>query len=754
MEKQNSKNRRSLFLKILFAFVISTLIPVSLLGIYSIDRTFQTTQDAAVGTNLLISQQAERQSDVFLSNVGRTIEAVMENISIQPSDSENVNNILDYYQQNYTIVDAPVFRSFILLDKNGSVVNISPFNPSFIGYDYSNQDAYASVIKNKTQYFAPIVEVSPVTPAPTIKMAVPEIVNGEVNRVLIADVSLQAVSSFNNQTKVGETGFAFIFDQNGTIVAHPNSDFVEQQQNISNIYNGLSKSSFSNENAIFWPQDNPSLLLAPYSLDKIGWTVVFTQSTSEIFQIPLQLRNQLMMVFFITTIFMALITYYLSRQIANPLNKLKSAMESIISEGHFRSRVTINTQDEIEQLGDSFNNMAQTLEENIAQLTQQKEISAAERDKLSITLSGVTDGVVAIDLSGNIVTFNLAATRITGYTLEEVMGKPIDQLIGFFDEDTRLLFTQYNPQTSIGYEGIVFSKNDLKLIGRNTRFVNIIVGQIKERERANIGAIISLHDISREKQLEEMKLDFVSMAAHELRTPLTSIRGYLYMFVKDYIQGLDPKGQGYLNRIDISTQRLSGLVENLLNITKIEKGALTIKVAAVDWLSVVRQVISDLTLEAQDKHIKITLQEPLVPLPLIAADKFRISEVVTNLLANAIAYTPQGGQIILSFEVSEKEVITHIQDTGPGIPRDAIPHLFTKFFRVSGKLTQGSKGTGLGLYITKSIVDIHKGKIWVESELGKGSRFSFTIPIAVGLAEETSSGVGYPEGNKIYNPIN
>ena len=257
----------------------------------------------------------------------------------------------------------------------------------------------------------------------------------------------------------------------------------------------------------------------------------------------------------------------------------------------------------------------------------------------------------------------------------------------------------------------------------------MLSGQIKEGPTVNLGCILTLHDISKEDALESMKLDFVSMAAHELRTPLTSIRGYLSVFMEENSKNLNTEQNMLLGRINIAGEQLMALIENLLSVSKIERGVFGIQLAPIDWPTNVASVIEDFKNRAEEKKQQLEYIPPTMPIPTIEVDKLRINEVLSNLLANAIAYTPERGQIKVSIEFKDNQVVTHIQDTGVGIPEEALPHLFTKFFRISGKLEQGSKGTGLGLYISKSVVDMHKGKIWVESTFGKGSSFSFSIPV-------------------------
>ncbi|EKD65445.1 MAG: multi-sensor signal transduction histidine kinase [uncultured bacterium] len=234
----------------------------------------------------------------------------------------------------------------------------------------------------------------------------------------------------------------------------------------------------------------------------------------------------------------------------------------------------------------------------------------------------------------------------------------------------------------------------------------------------------------KKSEQEEAKTDFVYMTAHELRVPLTSIRDYLSVFINESKGKLDNTQNLFLRRIDIAVQQLVGLTENLLNVSRIERGALAISTQALDWGESVEEAVEEFLEVAKDKKINLTFTKPQKRF-FVKADKLRTNEVLLNLLSNAIAYTDKSGKVSVSIEQKGQEVITSVNDTGIGIPKSSLPHLFTKFFRVSSKTSKESRGTGLGLYISKEIVQRHGGRIWVESEVGKGSTFSFSLPAAI-----------------------
>lgn len=355
----------------------------------------------------------------------------------------------------------------------------------------------------------------------------------------------------------------------------------------------------------------------------------------------------------------------------------------------------------------------------------------AERNKLLVVLAGITDSVIALDLDRNIVLFNKNAEELTGFKAEQVLGKNISQVIEFFENNSSAPIQTFAPKKAKGYEGIVFIKENIKMVSARyvEAWVRLNVSQILEGDDVNLGNILTIHDRTREQELEEMKIDFVSMAAHELRTPLTSIKGYLSVFINENKGKFADDQKMLLNRIAISSDQLSGLVENILSVSRIERGGYTINTEPMDWILFVDSIVNQFKLRAQEKSISIQFIQPTEMIPKVRADKLRIVEVLNNLIANAITYTPEGGSVTIWTEQLDNKVITHVKDTGRGISKEALPHLFTKFFRVAGKLSGGSKGTGLGLYISKAIVELHGGTVWVESQTNIGSIFSFSLPV-------------------------
>ena len=229
------------------------------------------------------------------------------------------------------------------------------------------------------------------------------------------------------------------------------------------------------------------------------------------------------------------------------------------------------------------------------------------------------------------------------------------------------------------------------------------------------------------KELDKLKDEFVSLASHELRTPMTAIKSYLWMVINKS-QNLDPQIRSYLEIASQETEHLIKLVQNMLTISRIEGKRLELNIESLDLFELLKQVYDMLKVKADEKNITFTL----IPYPeklLVSADKDKLSELFENIIGNALKYTPDNGSISIHFTIEKNKTGVYILDSGPGLSKENLPHLFQKFGRLEETKQSRTPGTGLGLYISKQIVDLHKGSINVESEVGKGTTFTVYLPL-------------------------
>lgn len=233
------------------------------------------------------------------------------------------------------------------------------------------------------------------------------------------------------------------------------------------------------------------------------------------------------------------------------------------------------------------------------------------------------------------------------------------------------------------------------------------------------------------KQLDKLKDEFVSLASHELRTPMTIIKSYLWLFM-DKKKDLTEKEKSYLTRAYSSTERLINLVNDMLNVSRIESGRLSLELKPIQIVDVIQKQVEELVPRAQQLKLSLTFTKPTKQIQSINADHERIEQVIINLVGNSLKFTPPGGAINVSIISEDKDILVKVKDNGKGMNKEDLSKLFQKFGTMGGNYLhkQEAQGTGLGLYLSKKLIEMHGGKMWAESEgEGKGSTFSFTIPL-------------------------
>ncbi|PIR01808.1 MAG: hypothetical protein COV63_03045 [Candidatus Nealsonbacteria bacterium CG11_big_fil_rev_8_21_14_0_20_37_68] len=229
--------------------------------------------------------------------------------------------------------------------------------------------------------------------------------------------------------------------------------------------------------------------------------------------------------------------------------------------------------------------------------------------------------------------------------------------------------------------------------------------------------------------IERMKTEFVSLSAHQLRTPLSAIKWTLRMLLDGDLGEITKEQKEYIGKTYESNERMIDLINDLLNVTRIEEGRYLYEPTLTDFQAIVQFVINSFKEEIKKKRIKFEFKKTEEKLPEVKVDVEKMRLAVQNLLNNAISYTPSGGEVTISLKYDKDKIEVAVKDTGIGIPQDQQERVFSKFFRATNAIRKETKGTGLGLYIAKNIIEAHGGKIWFESKEDKGSTFYFTLPV-------------------------
>lgn len=387
-----------------------------------------------------------------------------------------------------------------------------------------------------------------------------------------------------------------------------------------------------------------------------------------------------------------LLSFLLSRTMVTPIARLTDALEQV-AEGDFSKKLEVTSRDEIGTLTESFNAMAQQLQDTIAAVEN-------ERNKLDTLFLHMADGVVAFDRAGHVIHFNPAATHMLSREIK--MGDSYNQIFGDVFSVTEASAVKGNLSAEQTVEG---------------RTLDLLLAPF---DRTNQGGVLVLiHDITEQRKNEEMRKDFVANVSHELRTPLTNIRSYAETLSDDADDMTSETRQNFLNVILAESDRMAHILQDLLTLSRFDSGRGDLNLTRFSFSRAIRDTYQAVLLDAQRHDHTITLRL-MDELPDIVADRDRIVQVMMNILSNAIKYTPDGGTITITAGVKGEKVWLEVSDNGIGIPAADRDRIFERFYRVDKTRSRQSGGTGLGLSIAKEIVDSHSGTLCLVDKSGPG----------------------------------
>lgn len=369
----------------------------------------------------------------------------------------------------------------------------------------------------------------------------------------------------------------------------------------------------------------------------------------------------------------------------------------------------------------------------------------SEQSKTNFILASMTDGMVLIDPSKKIGYINPAAEKMLGWPAKNAVGLPYSQVLKFYNQKKQPYTADQEPFNKSMVSKKPVRDNDVLIANRNGNLIDVsfdAMPLLNAEGQATGGTMGIFRDITKEREEERQKAEFISTASHEMRTPVAAIEGYLALAQNSKVATIDERAKIYLEKAHTATQHLGQLFQDLLTSSKADDGRLSNHPSVVEMGDLLEKLTEDLRFTAQKKGLEIEYvvgaesqsqdassanPKMLRPLYYVYADPDRLREVITNLFDNAVKYTPSG-KISIGVTGNNKVVQFYIKDTGAGIPAEDLPHLFQKFYRVDNSETRTIGGTGLGLFICRKIIELYNGKIWVTSQQGKGSTFYVNIP--------------------------
>ena len=402
----------------------------------------------------------------------------------------------------------------------------------------------------------------------------------------------------------------------------------------------------------------------------------------------------------------AILGILLAQTITKPISDMRRQAMAM-SRGNYSRKVKVYSDDEIGQLAVSFNNLTKKLQD--AQATTE-----AEKRKLSSVLTNMTDGVLTTDRRGRVILINDTALSMLKVSRETSLSKPITEVLGI--DDTYTFSQLLNEKDSMildhsSDKKLLYLRANFSIIQRETGFVN--------------GLIVVLHDITEQEKIDEERREFVANVSHELRTPLTTMRSYLEALADGAMDDAELAPR-FLNTAQTETERMIRLVNALLQLSKLDSTDYQLSTTWVDFGRYFHRVIDRFEMT---KSRNVTFKR-LIPEQSIGVeiDEDKITQVLDNIISNALKYSPEGGQVTFKLQVIGPNIEVSVRDEGMGIPKENVSRIFERFYRVDKARSRKMGGTGLGLAIAKEMIEAHKGQIWASSEEGKGTTVFFTLP--------------------------
>ncbi len=424
-----------------------------------------------------------------------------------------------------------------------------------------------------------------------------------------------------------------------------------------------------------------------------------------------QLQRLILLSASIVAIAALLLGLYFVNRVTGPLRSMTEAAEAI-SKGDYNRRIEVVYQDEIGSLAAAFNRMARGSAQRMDDITR-------DRNRLSSIFAGMVEGVVDVDEDQKIVHINQVAAELLGLSINGSIGKSLWEEVRVTEIITALEQTLETQK--------VVNTQMRRPSNEDDQVVNIYAAALQNEQGDSIGAVIVLNNISKLDQLERIRRDFVANASHELKTPITAIRGLTETILDDDKMPADIR-QGFMEKVHAQSIRLSSLVTDLMTISRLESDHQEKSVNAFDLGELVRRSMADCTALSQEKQLQTELSLPDSAM-IINGDAQAISQLVDNLIDNAIKYTENGGTVSVKLEKENNTAKFTVEDSGIGINPQDQQRIFERFYRVDKARSRELGGTGLGLSIVKNIAEEHDGNVTVASKPGLGSTFTITLPL-------------------------
>ena len=775
MGQKTLKNK--LIFNIFVTVLVSGILIATIVGHVSYIRSINSKEAELI----LFAADLTHKTDVFLNDAGLIInkastkKEIIDWLSVPNSEPSKITDILeDYNIGNH-------YSAIYLMDTKGNTL-IST-EPEFIGKNYSFRNYFTDALAKN--YGAEIgIGVTSELPGIFFSKSVKNS-NAETIGVIVMKMKMEALDEVLNITHYSGIGHIMLTDQNGIIIQADRAERLFKslgkidektlaEINEKKLFNGvkidalpydpayelIKKGPQEVQNISFYePEDKEREIITVAPLGSLPAYIVTENELGIIITDSLRLS----LIFFLLILFISIVSifglsWFMSRLLA-PFDKLKKLANSI-GNGNFQINEEIKSGDELEDLSKILINVSKDLKSNYLELenkvlsrtkellNEKKQADSAKKaiiniledveikknkaknlasdlEKFKLALDSTSEYAIITDASDRIIYANRGMEANTGFKVKEVIGKTAYELwrLPMSEKQIQQIYTTLK-KNKTQYVGEL--KNKKK---NGELFDSFVTISPLLNNKNEVEFLVSLaRDITKEKEIDRAKTEFVSLASHQLRTPLSSINWYSEMLVAGDAGELNPEQLSFINEIYRGSQRMVELVNSLLDVSRLELGTLSIEPAMTDLNETATSIIRELQPGILKKSLTINLKTSKKS-PLISVDPKLIRIVFQNFISNAIKYTPDKGRIVIEITFDKQAALIKVSDNGYGIPEHSKEKIYEKLYRADNIKEKDTEGTGLGLYIVKAIADHSGSKTWFESQENKGSTFFFSIPI-------------------------
>jgi PAS domain S-box-containing protein len=689
---------------------VLALAPVLFLSWRMMQSSKRGVQDAVLELHVKLAEKSAERVEAWVAAVDGRVQVAMMALQAR-MDWSDKQALLKHLVES----DSGVASVALLRREGGAVIEV--FNPDFAEPAALDPQAARAALRRAVGTGGRATEIVDGKAGPLLVVHFP-FGNEVFARVVLP---LSSIAAKVAEERVGGTGFGVLVDSRGKPLASPEGRKLGAVASWPITRAALTgrtvgSSEFKDENGLAY--------VGAYApVPTLGGAVLILQPRDEAYVAAGEARRAAATAIAVVIVGSLLAAALLARALTAPVLRLTRAADAV-ARGDFESRVDIDTGDELQELAETFNAMTTRLRQY--SLLQVDRLIAEQR-KTEAILFSIADGIVMADREGRVQLVNRRAREMFGLPPEaELEGKTLVEAFPAGELRGALLASAEKPGE--------FKEVDLSTL-QDRRFIRATASPVVTPGReSELGTVFALRDVTLERELEKMKEDFLHYITHDLRNPLGSAIGFLDILMKGTAGVLTADQHAIVSSVRRSTTRLMGLINNILDIAKMEAGRVRLQLQHTSLAGIAGRSIGILEQFAKAKNISVHLAA--VEEFTAEADGDMIERVFTNLLGNAIKYTPVGGTITVSLRDEGPVIVCGVEDTGEGIPAKDLDRVFEKFEQV---LDNRRGGTGLGLTIARFFVESHHGRIWVESELGSGARFYFTIPKGLVAAPDGSA---------------